>query len=260
MELYNLKDKGYKNYITGLSMANIPIRFYNQNINHVTVKKVFSIGDDIYKKMMLPFMLSKEFIFGDNQPDMNMLDILTDVSFEQYRDDLIVSISLILDIDIENIEVITIDGVHREILIKNKFGNLYLTGDKFNQLKSIVLFINNLRELKKSDTNDGKLNSTDEYNKRLEVFYKGKEEYDKFKSENSKNDFTNMFDFLVHSQSVIDYDGVLKMNLYQFYNSIKRYTQKEEFIFTRNLYASGQIPLKGVDIPNFLKRIMEDNR
>ncbi len=261
MKLYDVKDTGYKNYVRGLSLANKPISFYTKNINHISVGDVLSMGEETYKRTMLPFMLSKDFIFGEDIPNVGMLDILTDESFNQYQDDLIFAISLVLNVDIKNVKIVKIDLYHKEILIedKNFTNNLYIDNDKFEELKSIVLFINNLRELKKTDKEKDKFKSTDEYNKRLEIFYKGKEEYDKVKTEKSNGDILNMFDFLVHFQNNIDYNNVLQMNLYQFYNSIKICSKKEDFMFTRDIYSSGQISLKGIEIPKFLKIIIEDN-
>ena len=96
----------------------------------------------------------------------------------------------------------------------------------------------------------------------MAIFYKGKEEYEKFVGEDSENgnEFLNLFDFLVHIQDIPDYEKVLKLNIYQFYNSVKRYSQKEDCNFARDLYSSGQVQLKGVEIPKFYKTITDDNR
>lgn len=261
MKLYDVEDKNYRNYIKGLSLANKPISFYTRNINHISVSDVLSMGEETYKRIMLPFILSKEFIFGEDIPNVDILDILTDDSFSKYQDDLVFAISLVLNVDLNNVKIVKIDTYHKEIVVEDKVfaNNLYIDNSKFEELKSIVLFINNLRELKKTDNEKDRFKSTDEYNKRLEVFYKGKEEYDKVKTEKSNGDILNMFDFLVHFQNNIDYNKVLQMNLYQFYNSIKICSKKEDFMFTRDIYSSGQISLKGIEIPKFLKMIIEDN-
>lgn len=256
MELYNMKDEEYKKYIKGLCIANIPIDFYGLKINHIKVLDIFNMGEDEYKRTIYPMTLSKEVLLKNTNIDVNLLDLLTS---DIYYDSLVKCLCMILDLKKEDIGVVSLDGLHNEIII-NKFG-VFITGHMFDQLKDIVLFINCLRGLTLEDLEDKHFKSSNnEYNERLAVFYKGKEEYDKTKENEDQNEIFNLCNFLIHIQSKIDYKNVLDLNIYQFYNSIQVLNYKEDYNFTRDIYSSGQISLKGVDIPKFYKIIKENKK
>lgn len=257
MELYNLKDKKYKEYIRGLSLANIPINFYTFKINHITVRDVLSIGEERYLRMMLPFMITKGYALEDESVNVELIDLVTSNKFYDYHDDFIMALSLFFNVSPEEIRFDCLDGVHNEIIIKDK---LYINSYLFNQLRDILLFTNNIKELTNSNSNKKRFKSNEEYNKRLDVFYKGKEEYEKVKKDMPNNEIVSMFDFVVHLQEVISYENILRLNIYQLYNSFKRYNQREDYRFNRNTYSNREISLKNVEIPTYLKIIIDDNK
>lgn len=255
MEKYNLKDDNYTNLINGLCLAKIPIEFYGEYLHHLTVKDILIMGEEEYKKLMMPFMLSKEVILKDVNLNISMLDILTDISFQHYCEYLKMALKLLFKIDDSDIKIVSIDGKHNEIIINNR---LYINGDKFEQLRLIILKMNNLTELKKKDIEKSTVKSSnEEYNKRLAVFYSGKKEYEENKKKDKSGDIYNLYNLVVHLQNKIDYDNVLNFSIYQLYNSVKNLNIKEDYDFTRRLYSSGQITLKNLEIPIYYKQILE---
>lgn len=254
-----MNDEEYRNYLKGLCLANLPVPFYGLYLSHITIKDIVEMGETVYRKTILPISLSKEVILKDCNIDIELIDLLMSTEeLASYRENLIKLLSLVFKVEFKDITIASLDGVHNEIIIKNK---LFMNNNIFKNFKDIVLFMNKLKEIKLKDLSDNKFKSSDEtYNKRLEVFYKGKAEYEEIKKNENTDEILNLYSFIVHIQNTVDYERVLKLNVYQLYNSAKELTKKEDYNFTRNIYSSGQVSLKGVEIPNYYNLISKDNR
>ena len=265
MELYNMKDEEYKNYIKGLCIANIPIDFYGLKINHIKVLDIFNMGEDEYKKIIYPMTLTKEVLLKDTNIDVNLLDLLTS---DIYYDSLVKCLCMILDLKKEDIGVVSLDGLHNEIII-NKFG-VFITGGMFDQLKDIVLFINCLKETKIEDIEDNsktkeltyeqimKIKDRRERDYQLAIYKRNKKDN---KKQNNIFSLYNLYNYVSHFYGKFDYEKALNLNIYQLYNTYNVLIKTEKYNSDMGLLSSGMISasdIKKIDNRWFSERIVEE--
>ncbi|MGL5152641.1 MAG: hypothetical protein ACRC7N_18970 [Clostridium sp.] len=253
MDLYNLNDEEYSDYIEGLCLSNQPIPFYNKKIRHLTVKELFLMGETKFNSLILPYAITKEMIKGIETIDVSLLDII--YNLDKHFLNAIQLIKIVFDIKDDDISVMPIydNGINKINIMLNGDELLCIDDKKFNELRTILLKICNTKELKESVTNATTNFADKTYNNRFEKLYKGRA-----KSNNKKkkiNKFYNIYNCVVHSENIIDYENKLNWNIYQLFNTYKTLNIKESHDYTMRLYSSGMVDTKGIEVKSLYEQI-----
>ncbi|WP_346938179.1 hypothetical protein [uncultured Clostridium sp.] len=253
--MIDLNDEKQKYYYLGNCMIREPIDFYTEKIYQPIVRDIFKMGEDDYKELLSPFILSRD-LFSDKPSDMRIFEIL--MSDMQIIMSLKSSLSYFMKIDIfeyiendegeiekkENIKTFTVDDKsigrsRNKIIIKDK---LIIDDDKFDELKSLILFMCNVKEITKTDLDNGNEANEykfkdEEYGKKFDKLFKNRK---KEKSKvNKKVQLVNVYNYIVHAQDSIDYDRPLKWSIYQLYNSYQDLHKKENVKFIYDVVSNG---------------------
>lgn len=255
MELYNVEDKDYNSYLEGLNIAGKPVEFYGYYIKPITVDEVLKMGEKKYNELITPFALSKKALLEDINTDVFLLDILFLEQFNSYLESLMKAIKLFLNplkIDIWKNEN------HVEIILD---GKLFINGDKFEQMRKIILKMNNSREFTKEDL---KVDKPDDFKfiddtakKRWQKFMNERKKKQESEEEQKKIRYmsvVNVYNFISNCK-VIDYAGTLKLTIYQLYNSYNFYNIEDNYKYTMRLATSGMVDSKELDLTPLAMRV-----
>lgn len=251
-----MNDVGYKEYITGLCLLDKKIPFYNKRIRHFTVDEILTMGEDAYRELISVFALNKKCYLEDDNSDIGILDVLIrDKDSERIFDSILETLTILMDLDMQPIVVsFNYDNnPHIEINVNN---DLYIDSDKFEQLRKIILYMNNIKELTKEVAKKNIALESDK--KRFEKLFKGRER----KAKKEKNDYsmTNMYNYIVHKQTNINYESVSKWSVFKLYNSFNILNIGEDYEFNRNILSSGMADLKKAKIPKFFNEMIKNRR
>lgn len=245
MKLYDMNDEDYKEYVKGLCLAGLPIPFYNKEISYLTVRDVFRMGNDNYYKMISLFAFNKEHYLKDSKVDSPILDILDKQQNSYELFDLIIDF-LTIALNLKTKPTPSMIGSHLEINIDD--GDLYIDSDKFEELRKIILYMYNLKEIKLYEETQKSIASEDD-KKRFEKLFKGRKK--KAEAKKKIDTISNVYNYVVHKQQKIDYENVLNWSIFRLYNTFNSFQVEESYKFNRDLYSSGMMELKKVEIPSF---------
>ena len=258
MKKYDLNDESYSIYLEGLCLSGLPIEFYGQSIRQLTTKEVILMGEEEFNNLITPFSLSKEVLLENPNADIFILDLFVLDQFRDCLEHLIKALRLFFNT--ENIKIWNNDN-HLELIVNDE---LFIDGFKFEELRKIVLKMNNTRELTKDDLKKNE--------KKEELKFKDdrlKEQWQKFmearrkrnESEENKKKLRyikvmNVYNF-ISNYDKIDYKMPLELTIYQLYNSYNDCHMKDNYIYTMRIATSGMVNSKDLDLTPLSQRIVK---
>lgn len=225
-------------------MLGIPINLEDRNLGIIyqpTLRDFINNGVDIVS-FTHPFLLDKDMVLNRNQGVDEYLNNLGRLQFLIVYDEctkekrletgergileyLVDSLKLIYKTnDIQIIPTIS------SIIVDKKF---IITNDNFGYLSKLIIEMTrvNVKEMKKKIEEERKKKLEDkEEDPYLKRFRELERQYNKEK-EGEKKDFSllDMINIVIHSQSVIDYDKVFDLTVYQLKNSYEVIINKETY-------------------------------
>jgi len=244
--MIDLKDEKQKYYCLGKCMTRKPIDFYGVNIYPPIIGDIFDMGEDNYKELLTPFILSNEYL---KLP--NTVSLLEDVYlFDNYMSELLkLSLSYFMKLKKEDFIIFKPEnknGVKGKIIIQNA---PIIQNDKFNELKALIQMMCNVKELTKADMetlDKSEYKFKDEESRRkYEEFLKEKNKaLGKSETIDKRVKLVNVYDYVVHAQSNINYDIPLEWSIYQLYNSYQNLHMRDNIQFTYDVASNGMLSSK----------------
>lgn len=248
--MIDLKDEKQKYYYLNKCISRKPIDFYGLKIYPPILDDIFDMGEDNYKELLLPFILSRD-LCSNKSSDMRIFEIL--MNDKQTIISLILSLSYFMKIDIvenvendegviekkENIKIFSVEdkniGRNRnKIIIKDK---LIIDDDKFDELKSLILLMCNVKEITRADLDNA--NEDKPISESKKKLLKGRKQSGTNNIEEKRVKLVNVYDYIVHKPSMPDYDRYLHWSIYQVYNTYSNMIQKENVQFTYDVITNG---------------------
>lgn len=253
MELYNVEDIDYLEYIRGLSLLGKKIPFYNKSIRHFSVEEILEMGQSNYNELISVFALNKKFLCNNQDVDIGLLEIIcVHNEAEDILEKIFSGLKMLLELEKEpEILVVNDDdkNSHIEIVVD---GTLFINSEKYEQLRKITLFMNHVKDAKIDTKSKNKIaNETDK--KRFEKLFKGRKK--EAEKEDRRNTILNVYNCVVHMQNPINYEYVAGWSIYRLYNTFNNLRIYEDYDFNRNLYSSGMVELKKATIPIYFNEI-----
>ena len=272
MQLYDMNDYDYKEYVRGLCLAGLPIPFYSKQLNHIKVKDVFMMGESNYNMLINPFRINSDVLFEKpkNGEKRYLLDILLSNDYQMHIQLQFVLEFLKLVFATDKIELTHMtnengDGFHKEILVDN---DLWIDREKFEQLSEIILEMNRLKKITKSDINIEKKERRLTYEQIMNIKDRRERDYQlaiykKNQKEEAKqrkaSGFYSIYNYVCHSSNMVDYEKPLNLNLFQFHNTYIILNKTEKYRYDMRLISSGMITdFKKIDTRWFNERIVEE--
>lgn len=270
MDMYNIENTEYLEYVKSLCLAGIPIPFYNTFLHHIKVKDIFVMSEDIYNSLVRPFRLNSDVLFGktENGNKRFLLDILASDKDGVQLGKCLEILKIIFNtenIEINDMKNDDLQGYHKEIVVNN---TLWLDKYKFEQLSEIILKMCYLRKVTEEDVNDNSKEKKLTYEQIMNIKDKRERDYqlaiyNKNKSEEKKQSkalsLYSVFNYICHASGVIDYEKPLNFNIYQFYNTYKILRESEKYKYDMRLVSSGMVSdIKKMDTRWFNERIIDE--
>lgn len=232
--MIDLKDEKQRYYYLEKCITRKPIDFYGLKIYHPIIDDIFEMGEDSYKELLMPFILSNEYL---KLP--NIVSLLEDIylSDDYMRELLIISLSYFMKLERNDFKVFrpeSKNGIKGKIIIKD---TLIINDEKFNELKILIQMICNVPELTKADLES--LNNDKPISESKKKLLEGRKKSKTTKIEEKRMKLVNVYDYIVHKPPMPDYDRYLDWSIYQLYNTYTNMIQKENIQFTYDVITNG---------------------
>lgn len=244
--MINLNDEKQKYFYLEKCITRKPIYFYGLKIYPPIIDDIFEMGEDRYKELLTPFILSNEYL---KLP--NIVSLLEDIYLsDNYMSELlIISLGYFMKLEKHDFTVFRPEkknGTKGKIIVKNA---LIINDEKFNELKILMQTMCNVPELTKADLENGseiEYKFKDEESRRkYEEFLKEKNKaLSKTKTSDKRVKLVNVYDYIVHAQDNINYDIPLKWSIYQLYNSYQNLHTRDNIRFTYDVASNGMLDSK----------------
>lgn len=236
--MIDLNDEKQKYFYLGKCVSGKPVDFYGEKIYQPTVDEIFEMGEDAYYEFLSPFIVGRGLY---NAPDdMNTYECI--MNNKKMIVNLIMAINYFLKID--NVRIYECKSLSKKLgrpvnqIILND--RLIIDNNKFEEFKQIILLICNTKEVDKDDVENDSFKCKDsKYNEKVSKLLENRSKSIKKQNEIKKVKLMNVYDYIVHSQSIIDYDAPLKWTIYQIYNTYKNLHIKEGVTFTYSVASNG---------------------
>lgn len=253
---YSLQDDDFKDYVELRCLTNLPINFYGEKLRHLTVKEIIEMSDvnnDVYSQMVTPLTFTRD-LFQGFEGDFNLFEILLVPEMSAYMNSVIQLLKILFDTD----KVYVFEG---ELVVNDR---LFIDKYKFEELREIVLKMNNLQKFKKKV--DGEktltLEEIEKIEDQREKRYQMRIYENRKKEERKKNkavSLMNVYNTVVHSGEFFDYSKPLEFNVYQLYNTFSVLHKKENHEYTMRLASSGMVTdVKKLDTNPLSKKLCQD--
>lgn len=269
MDLYNIEDEEYCEYLKGLCLTGLPIPFYNKHLHHIKVKDVFTMSEEVYNSLVNPFRLNSDALLG--KPPIGEERFLLDIlSTDDIQIDYCIEFLKIV-FETNNVKLNYMpnddkpDEVHKEIVIDDI---LWLDKIKFEQLSEIIQKMCHLKKVTENDINKDKKEKKLTYEQIMNIKDRREREYqlaiyNKNKKEDSKNkkalSLYSVFNYVCHASNSVDYEKPLSFNLYQLYNTYIILNKAEKYRYDMRLLSSGMLSdVKKMDTRGFNERIIDE--
>lgn len=243
--MINLNDDKEKYYYLEKCITRKLIDFYGLKIYPPIVDAIFEMGEDKYKELLMPFILSNEYL---KLP--NTYGLLEDVYlFDGYMSELLIlSLCYFMKLKREDFKIFKPEnknGVKGKIIIKDRF---IVNNDKFNELKILIQMMCNVKELTKADLDNEDEDKyefvSEEARRKAEQYLKEKKKATNKKTQDKRVKLVNVYDYVVHAQDNINYDAPLEWSIYQLYNSYQNLHMRENIQFTYDVASNGMLNSK----------------
>lgn len=249
--MINLNNDKDRYFYLGNCMIGEPINFYTEKIYQPIIKDIFKMGEDDYSRLLTPFIIPIDF-FQNIPSDMSVYEAT--MCDTQLIASLMVSLSYFMKIDIveyikneedvtekiENIKIYSVkdkktNRYRNQLIIKDR---LIIDDEKFDELKTLILLICNVRELTKKDLESNK-DVEKPINKSKEKLLKGRKENNKYSTEEKRVKLVNVYNYVVHEPPMPDYNRYLNWTIYQLYNTYGNMMKKKNIQFTYDVITNG---------------------
>lgn len=235
--MIDLKDDEQRYKYLEKCISGKPIDFHGLYIYQPEVGEIFEMGQELYFRILFPFILPRE--------------SFEDIPFEEYKKNVqllsnfITSTTFFMRLEENDIKYKRDD---RNIVKKLWVKNIEITNELFCEMKEVIQFICNVRELKKEDleprnkTDEEKKFKEDKDNERFSKLFKSRRE-SKAKID-KKVQLINVYDYVVHAQGNIDYEKPLRWTIYQLYNTYQNLHIKDNVNFIHDIASNGMLDKK----------------
>lgn len=248
--MIDLNDEKQKYFYLGKCISGQDIDFYNFKIKQPLVGEIFNMGEDDYFKLLKPFLCGRSLYTAPD--DMSLFECA--MNDREMRPWLLIALRYFIKIDTEDIVVYKSESMSKKLGRRVewiRFGDkLIFNDEKFNDLQKLILFMCRVREFTKEDFEEEEQNKNwnfvnDEARRKYELFLKEKNKATKSTPKTEKSaKLVNVYDYVVHSQSIIDYQSPLNMTIYQLYNSYNNQHAKENVKFIYEVASNGLMSSK----------------
>lgn len=244
--MIDLKDEKQKYYYLNKCISRKSIDFYGFYLYPPIVGYIFDIGEDSYRELLTPFILSNEYLRLPNSVNLFEDVLLPDVNTAS-----LVIKSLMYFMKLKNNEIKLINnGGKYGIELKE---NLVIDEEKFNELKILIQMMCNVKELNKDDIDNGnEENISEKKRKLLERRRKSKTG----NVEEKRVKLINVYNYIVHKPPMPDYDRYLDWSIYQLYNTYTNMIEKENVQFVYDVITSG-MGTKDMKLQSYAEKIIK---
>lgn len=233
-------------------LVDIPYNFYGQLIYPIKVRDVFEMGENKFQAIMQPYVVTAEYLdlvdVAKQIPLFNLLVLIPNIK-QAIQDSLI----LIFKLNPSEIRFVEgADGINSYFLIRDK---LIINHLKFAELRQHMLIMCCAKELKKPVKS--KIEKVAEkYKKGFEILMAKRKQNPYLQAEQRSVELLNVFNTIVHSQMIIDYEKVSNFNVFQLYNSYQALNIKEGYDYTMKIATSGMCTnVEKLDLTPFSQRL-----
>lgn len=268
--MYDLKDDKTLYYLYGLAIRNKPIDFYGFNLYIPLVTDIFDMNrskEEMNYNSKLHIMLCETSCYVGKETENNLsvleyiyeqnktIEQLSQLSIEMpktfyLKEKLIDSISYFFRINKDKVilDKLELENEKPFLALTEKEKMLFLDNDKFEELRELICLVTNTKKISykdlcQDDNFDKKVKSSDErLNKRLQEFYKGREDYrnkvEKVQREKQAKiiEFYNVYSYVAN---VRGYDVTEKYNIFQLSNAYEYINANIIFNYEVGIATSG---------------------
>lgn len=263
---FDLSDDNVYYSIHGKCIANLPIDFYGKNIRQISVLDYFDKGEEWFGKLLNPFIYNRD-IFGNISKSIGLLELMYLNNKEDFMDSIKFSCSYLFGVDelyIRDRVIEDDNGFQVFIIIGGENCKpedlLIINNKRFMELKNLVLILSgelseiHRRDLEKEQETQIK---DEKFRERFARYQKNKQQYlEKSKKPKTNRKF-NIFRTVVYMQENIDFEKVLKMNIYQLMDVYTNIHIREGYRTRMKIATSGFCSSKDIDTKPLCEKIVK---
>lgn len=231
--MIDLKNEDQKYYYLGKCITGKTIDFYSEKIYQPLVNDIFEMGEKSYFQLLMPFIIPIDFFKNSLDSTSVYEAIMQDEGMTILLKE---SLFYFLKLDKDDIkEYYSERKKRKQLLIKDR---LILYNERFDELKTLVLLMCNVKELTKEDLELGKKDE-EPLSASKKKLLNGRKQNNKYNLEDKKVKLVNVYNYIVHEPPIPDYDKYLNWSIYQLYNTYSNMMKKKNIQFTYDVITNG---------------------
>lgn len=242
-------------------IVNIPYFYKGIKIQPLSVKEIFALGENNYKKILSSVLYTPSYLYKSKILLTDCCTILEVLSEIPYLWELVYQM-LQLTTGINNISII--DNIDGKVIC---FDDIELNSDEYEELCNIIAIQYNSKLLYADDVpkvvkeivvaDDRFKEFQDRINETLNEEKKYREKHNEDEKDKRKNSIFNVFRFVSIHQSNFDYEILSSKNVYQLMDIYYMLRLKQENEYTMNLITKPFIDTSKIQVKDLYTEIVK---